>query len=650
MKRNFILILASLLLAGCASATQSAMLPIGDPLLEAAQAQHTAEAAQADADLLSARLTATAEAPTAAYKATAAAWEMEQHYASATQQAQIATETAAYKATEAAWGMEQRYAAATQQSQMATETAAWTATAMSWTPTPNITTTLAAVNAQATAQISANNIEKDRLSVDRDRMVNPIRAASIWVFLIVLAIVAVMFSVAWSKRVSVITIPLDARGNPHPMMDVIDGVAFDPDRMANGVLATKRGDVLKRLPSITAERQDKVTERDQMVDMRTRSATIKRIADQTPKMALPETTAILQDDDLNVPLPAWDAINAWDGESRPLGVGRNGLITAAAASPHVLISGKTGSGKTLYMLRTLITASLARGVLTVNVGYSDSGFGVFNTHPNYHALKLSNAREIIPCLKNLYAELRARVATLGGGSRDWEHWGGTPPQPFVDIVIDELGNMAEDIYLSDGAAASKEMWKWVSMIANEGRKVGIRFIAALQDPTARSLDLRFRRNCTLVSFQQGDASQSAAFLGSAGAEQLPVGRFMARVDGVLVGGGFAPTDDQIQDYLSRNQARRLDAPKWILPQLTETVVPAQRRMESSDPIAQLAESIRDKWSPSMSNTSVAINLLGFTQYGGSMRTKTDKVVDYLKSTTTTPTTTPKLPEIGLSVA
>lgn len=625
MKINTVLILASLLLAGCASAsaTSSPMLPTVDPLLAAAQAQRTAEAARAEADLMAARLTATAEAPIIHITETQAAWALAQEQS-------LATETAAIK----------------------TQSAQYTSTAMSWTPTasltptPNMTSTIAAVNAQATAAISANNIARDDLSVERDRMVNPIRAASFWALLIVVTIVGVMFCISWAKRLAVIAIPLDARGNPHPMMNVIDGVAFDADRMVNGVLATQRKDVLKRLPSITAERQDIVTERDQMVDMRTRSATIKRIADQTPKLALPETTAILQDDDLNVPLPAWEAINAWDGESRPLGVGRNGLITAAAASPHVLISGKTGSGKTLYMLRTLITASLARGVLTVNVGYSDSGFGVFNTHPNYHALKLSNAREIIPCLKNLYAELRARVAMLGGGSRDWEHWGGTPPQPFVDIVIDELGNMAEDIYLSDGAAASKEMWKWVAMIANEGRKVGIRFIAALQDPTARSLDLRFRRNCTLVSFQQGDASQSAAFLGSAGAEQLPVGRFMARVDGVLVGGGFAPTDDQIQDYLSRNQARRLEAPKWIQPQLTETVSPAPRRMETNDPIAQLAESIRERWTPTMSNTSVAINLLGFTQYGGSMRTKTDKVVEYLKTTTTTP----KTPEIGLSVA
>jgi hypothetical protein len=378
-----------------------------------------------------------------------------------------------------------------------------------------------------------------------------------------------------------------------------------------------------------------------MVDLRTRSAALRKLeANLQPALPAPTFRQVQGEAVDEVSLPDWDSIREWNGASLPLGVGRGGIITAQAASPHILISGKTGSGKTRFLLRTLTTASLALGYQVINLGFSDSGFGVFANHPNYHALKLDKASDIIPCLQSVYGELRARVDLIGGESRDWEHWGGTPPRPFVELVMDELGNMAEDIYVTDGANATKDLWRWVAMIANEGRKVGIRFVAALQDPTAKSMDLRFRRNCTLVSFQQGDASQSSAFMGTTGAEQLSVGRFMARVDTVTVGGGFAPTDEQITAYLSRHAARTLDAPEWL-----STDFVTDKRIEADslplieptaprDEIAEMAERIRGQWSPTLRKADVA-RLLGYPQTGGTYGRKTDAVIDYLTTTTTT---------------
>lgn len=89
------------------------------------------------------------------------------------------------------------------------------------------------------------------------------------------------------------------------------------------------------------------------------------------------TAPVVTEDDNNMPLPPWELIKQWDGTSKPLGFGKAGLITAKAASPHILISGKTGSGKTIYMMRTLTAASLAKGSQVVNIGYSNAGYGVF---------------------------------------------------------------------------------------------------------------------------------------------------------------------------------------------------------------------------------------------------------------------------------
>lgn len=612
------------LLAGCASAPQSEAQSTIDPYIAVAQAEGTSEAAQSKADVYSRILTATAQAPIVDITSTAAAWEMEQEYAHATAQAQ-----------------------------MATETAARTATAMSWTPTPNATSTVVAANAQATAAFISNDIRQDNLKVQRDEMINPIKAASFWVALIFLASMAAMFGISWARRFAVIPIPVDGRGNPQPMFDVVEGVAFDADRMANGALATRRKDIIRLLPSITAERQGAVTAQDQLVDLRTRSAAMRRIEEsQRPALPAPSIQKPALGSGDSVPLPSWEEFYKWDGDARPLGMGRDGLITTRMASPHVLISGKTGSGKTLYGLRTMVTASLSRGVYVVNVGFSDSGFGVFASHQNYKAIKFNSSPDIIPFLQAVYGELRERVDTIGGKSLDWEHWQGNPPAPFMDIVIDELGNMAEDIYVSDGADAAKRLWRWVSMIANEGRKVGIRFLAALQDPTAKSVDLRFRRNCTLVSFQQGDASQSSAFLGTTGAEALPVGRFMARVDSVTMGGGFAPTDAEIADYLSRHESRRVAAPKWLSTdfvmdkRIAADSLPLIAPTAPRDEIAEMAEKIRGQWFVGMSKSAVS-RLLEYPQYGGSYKFKTDAVVEYLNSTTTMDQNGAEMPVLGL---
>ncbi len=520
-----------------------------------------------------------------------------------------------------------------------------TATAQAWTPTPAPTSTPDVV-ATGTAMGIMAQAQLDQLEIEQTQATN-MTWAYVPFALMVLATMVTGFVLWWlSRRFAYIPNPVDERGRAMPMLNVLDGVAWDIERATNGMAGTRRLDLLG-LPMITAERQDVVTARSQYVDLRTRAAALPTTSTRGSERHIEPTSAVSRPSAasayFDLPLPTWEAFLHWDGDARPLGMGRDGLITTRTASPHVLISGKTGSGKTLYGLRTMVTASLSRGVYVVNVGFSDSGFGVFASHPNYKAVKFQQSADIIPFLQAVYGELRGRVDAIGGKSADWEHWQGTLPAPFVDIVIDELGNMAEDIYVSEGADAAKTLWRWVSMIANEGRKVGIRFLAALQDPTAKSVDLRFRRNCTLVAFQQGDASQSSAFLGTTGAEALPVGRFMARVDSVTVGGGFAPTDAEITEYLSRHEARQVESPRWLqvedsksqvqLPIIEPTKPADAIAADKGDDVQRLAEGIRGQWFIGMSKNAVA-RALGFRQYGGGHVATVNAVVAYLEASTT----------------
>lgn len=568
-----------IILSGCAPAapTASDAQPIA-PNVAAVYANQTAEAyadqsalARQQADQYNSQSTATSAA------ATSAAFEP---YAAATSAAvnlQIqkmysdATSTAAAQ-TQTAYAEQQVFMAqSTTIAGQATQTA------------------------QAANEAQRLIIESNNRKIERDQTNNTMRAVVWYALLFVLSIIGVARAYVWIKGAAYIPNPVDERGKPQPMIEVINAVSWDIDRSANGVIGATQ-DFLKRLPLITAERQDIVTEHAQMVDMQTRIHGIpKRLMDSQSMKFLSapadESREELADmHDAELLLPAWNVINGWDGQSRPLGLGSKGIIIAQAASPHLLTTGGTGSGKTAFMLRTQATASLAKGYQVINLGFSDSGFGVFADHPNYHSIKLSQSSDVIDCLASVYKELKERKQIIGGESIEWEHWraGVLPPRPFVDVLIDELGNLADDIYTSEetskeGAVKTMQLWRWMSMIAKEGRKVGIRFLAALQDPTAKSVNLSFRRNCTLVSFQLGDASQSRSFIGVAGAELLQVGHFMTRNfsgnEGVIVGGGFAPTDDEIKAYLRLHPAPQTPAPTWI-----EGTLVNQATLPGSEPI------------------------------------------------------------------
>jgi hypothetical protein len=606
MKRYFILTL--FLLTACAPSS-----PTINPAFEL-------ERAKVEAQYYEAQLTATAQAPILEVTRAAAAVEMTMQV----------------------------------QNLQGTQTAIpLTSTAQMWTPTVTPTPTINVTGTLAVEQMNAE-VESMRLETERQQTTNTALAVAPYILVAFSFGLAMFLGFVSVKRFSMMPTPINADGKLHPVLNVLDGVVIDLDRMANGAGQVSQK-WLAALPEITAERQHLVTSQAQTVDLQTR---VKRLpsslvaAQAKPMIEAPKqlTAPVVSDDDINMPLPPWEFITRWDGTSKPLGFGKAGLITAKSASPHILISGMTGSGKTIYMMRTLTATSLANGSQVVNIGYSNAGYGVFEHHANFHSVQLPNPSDVIECLAQVYEELKSRKALIGGETIEWEYWpGGQPPRPFLDVHLDELGNMAEDIFIEHGPAFTKELWSYISRIANEGRKVGIRFVAALQDPTSKSMDLRFRRNCTLVAFRQGDRTQSDTFIGAPGAEQLSVGHFIARTDSLVIGGGFSPTDTELLQYLSAHKVVVAEKPKWI-EGVAHSVVGNQLSAQeepvkfieptaseslpiAADEIKAMAESIRSQWTPGLSKTKAA-KLLGFPQYGGSYIGKVDRVIEYLTSTTT----------------
>ncbi len=227
-----------------------------DPIqayVDANSSQGTAVAAIATADYFSNQLTATVE--TRNQTATQQIVDLQ-----STQQA------GSMQSTERAWN-----ATATADSAQSTSIALGTASAVAqqvlWTQRAiDVTATadIAAVQAFATEQYSIARTQE--LALERETMINQVRAVAPWAMLLITFVTLALFFKRWTR---VRIIQRDPRGDAPLLLDVVDGVAYDADRNPTSTAGVQRKD-LKRLPLFSAENHTQTTARDQMLDLASR--------------------------------------------------------------------------------------------------------------------------------------------------------------------------------------------------------------------------------------------------------------------------------------------------------------------------------------------------------------------------------------------
>jgi hypothetical protein len=262
------------------------------------------------------------------------------------------------------------------------------------------------------------------------------------------------------------------------------------------------------------------------------------------------------------PYAPWRMLDNWMGGALPLGLEASGLLLAdMSTSPHLLVAGTSGSGKTRYGLRPISTAALAAGWQVAIFNKTNLDFLPLRDHPNAQLMKLQNGQEAIGYLRALYGEVERRTQVLERAEiSTWDRLG-SGEGPTVMAVFDEFSNLADSLESKE----REELWRWARMIAAEGRKAGIFLAIALQDPTHKSLDLRIRRNCTPVAFRVQDDAASRVVLGTGGAESLPERQFMAVIQARLHQAvAFAPSDEDIRRFLGARDVPALAAPEWLV--------------------------------------------------------------------------------------
>lgn len=182
--------------------------------------------------------------------------------------------------------------------------------------------------------------------------------------------------------------------------------------------------------------------------------------------------------------------------------------------------------------------------------------------------------------------------------------------PPIALVIDEVAEVDDQQALMQQVKVN--------------RAAGIFPIFASND-TLKSAVIAKSNLATRISFYVVSASDSVTGFGRPGANKLP--KVQGR--GLIV---YNARVTEFQSFTIPYNPPTQEGLQWLSslaetqPTFIEPQIPEEQR---------LAETILPQWTPGMTKTKVA-SLLGFPQYGGSYKGRTDRVIEYLNSTTTTP--------------
>lgn len=208
-------------------------------------------------------------------------------------------------------------------------------------------------------------------------------------------------------------------------------------------------------------------------------------------------------------------------------------ITDLARTPHLLIAGATGAGKSVC-LNTLIMSMIYKfapdELKIIMVDPKQVEMAAYKTLPHLITPVINMAEKIPIALRWAVAEMERRytimsqclVKNLEGFNHrnfdpDMVDAKGNPiprKMPYLVIIVDELA----DVMMTE---ASKDVERSVARIAQKGRAAGIHLVLATQRPSANIITGVIKTNLpTRIAFRVGSQIDSRVILDSMGAEKL----------------------------------------------------------------------------------------------------------------------------------
>ena len=185
-------------------------------------------------------------------------------------------------------------------------------------------------------------------------------------------------------------------------------------------------------------------------------------------------------------------------------------------------AGATGSGKSVG-LNTILACLLFRNtpdrLRLILVDPKRVELSRWGKAPHLLAGVITDPNEVVGALRWLVAEMERRYALLESvGARDLKGYNralrpGTPPEPVIVTVIDELA----DLILQLGPVVEPELVR----IAQKARAVGLHLVVATQRPSTDVLTGTIKANFPArIAFTVASATDSRVILDAPGAEAL----------------------------------------------------------------------------------------------------------------------------------
>ena len=195
-----------------------------------------------------------------------------------------------------------------------------------------------------------------------------------------------------------------------------------------------------------------------------------------------------------------------------------------ARMPHLLVSGSTGSGKSVG-IHALVTSLLYRNgpdaLRFIFVDPKRVELSIYNDIPHLLTPVITDAKKTIQALRWATKEMDRRYDLLSlGHARDILSYNGKITKdsdkealPYIVIIIDELADLM--------AVYGREVEGSIVRLAQMARAVGIHLIVATQRPSVEVITGLIKANITSrIAFQVASQIDSRTIIDSAGAEKL----------------------------------------------------------------------------------------------------------------------------------
>ena len=188
-------------------------------------------------------------------------------------------------------------------------------------------------------------------------------------------------------------------------------------------------------------------------------------------------------------------------------------------TPHLLVAGTTGSGKSVFintLLASLLYKFSPKQLKLILIDPKMLELSVYNDIAHLLTPVVTEPKKAIIALKWVCKEMERRYSMMNEeGTRSLEGYNQKASEalPYIVVFIDEMADLM--------MTAGKEVEHYVQRLAQMARACGIHLVMATQRPSVDIITGSIKANFpSRVSFQVASKYDSRTVLGEIGAEQL----------------------------------------------------------------------------------------------------------------------------------